>query len=116
VISYVEHGGMKIAVVSGVIIESVQDALDAIAEASYNGCARMVIKKEALPEKFFSLRTGFAGEVLQKFSNYRMKLAITGDFGSIKSESLTCFIYECNNGRQIFFKTTMEEALDALCK
>jgi hypothetical protein len=113
-ISYRDNAGCRIAVVSGVGIKSVQDALDLMAEVSYNGCGHMVLYKEALPDGFFSLKTGFAGEMLQKFSNYRMKLAITGDFSNIKSNSLKCFIYECNNGKQIFFKETLDEAIDAL--
>jgi hypothetical protein len=95
-------------------IGSAQDALDLMATAVYDGCSALMVPKEALPETFFQLRTGFAGEVLQKFSNYRMKLAIIGDFGVYESKSLKDFIYECNKGRQVFFKGTREEAIEAL--
>jgi hypothetical protein len=115
-IEYQINNGKNVAVVSGVNIGSVADMLDLIAEVSYNGCSIMIVGKEMLPEKFYSLKTGFAGEVLQKFSNYRMKLAIVGDFGNISSKSLKCFIYECNNGNQVFFKATIEEAMDALSR
>ncbi len=113
-INYNLYKGCKIAVVSGVSIKSVQDALDLMADISYNDCERIVLYKDALPEEFFILKAGLAGEILQKFSNYRMKLAIAGDFGNVKSKSLKSFIYECNNGKQIFFKETLKEAIDAL--
>lgn len=95
-------------------LDSVQAVLDLMATVMFDGCAAVIIPKEALPEAFFQLRTGFAGEVLQKFSNYRMKIAIIGDFGGYESQSLKDFIYECNKGKQVFFKGTMEEAVEAL--
>ena len=95
-------------------MDSVQAALDLMATASYEGCSALMVPKESLPETFFQLRTGFAGEVLQKFSNYKMKLAIIGDFGGYQSKSLKDFIYECNKGKQVFFKATREEAIKAL--
>ena len=95
-------------------MDSVQAALDLMATASYQGCSALMVPKEALPETFFQLRTGFAGEVLQKFSNYRMKLAIIGDFSGYESRSLKDFVYECNKGKQVFFKGTREEAVEAL--
>lgn len=113
-IDYKENSGVKIAIVSGVSLKGTGDALDLIGEVFYNGCTHMVLPKDALPEEFFSLKTGLAGEILQKFSNYRMKLAITGGFGDVKSKSLKSFIFECNNGKQIFFKDTLKDAIDAL--
>lgn len=113
-IDYREHNGRTIAVVSGRSISSAADALDLMAEVYYGGCGCIVLPRELLPESFFSLKTGVAGEMLQKFSNYGMKLAIVGGFGTAASRSLAAFIYECNKGRQVFFKKTTEEALDAL--
>ena len=55
----------------------VQDALDLIAEASYQGASGVVIPMERLSRDFFSLKTWFAGE-LQKFVNYGMYVAIAG--------------------------------------
>ncbi|WP_246213132.1 DUF4180 domain-containing protein [Aminipila butyrica] len=74
----------------------------------------MIIFHDSLDEHFFDLRTGFAGEVLQKFSNYNFKMAIVGDFSIYTSKSLQDFIYECNNGRLIFFKNNIESAMNSL--
>lgn len=113
-INYENCNGKIIAVISDAEIESVQDALDVLAEASFSGCDRMIVQKDMLPESFFSLKTRLAGEILQKFSNYRVKLAIVGDFENVRSSSLKSFIYECNKGNQVFFKGTKEEAVKAL--
>ena len=95
-------------------IDSIRDISDLMANAYYNECAGLIIKKEFLPESFFDLKTKIAGEILQKFSNYNMKMSIVGDFSVYKSRSLRDFIYECNNGNLIFFKDTEEAGIDAI--
>ena len=55
-------------------------------DASFEGAQSVVLQKEQLAPAFFELRTGLAGAILQKFSNYRMKLAICGDFENIRSK------------------------------
>ena len=87
------------------------DALDCMAAAAYDGCIGVIVPRECLPEDFFILKTGFAGEVLQKFTTYNMKIAVTGDFSGYTSRSLKDFIYESNKGRQVFFKATLEEGM-----
>lgn len=44
-----------------------------------------------------------AGDILQKFVNYGIKLAIFGDFSKYTSKPLKDFIYECNQGQDVFF-------------
>ena len=96
-------------------ISTAQDILDIMASSQYQcNCIGMILYKESLEESFFDLKTGFAGEVLQKFSNYRMRLAIVGDFSVYKSKALRDFIYESNKGRLVFFKSSLEAALNAL--
>lgn len=95
-------------------IHGVQDLLDIFASAQYNhDCVGLIVYQESLGESFFDLKTGYAGEILQKASNYHMKIAVIGDFSQYKSKSLRDFIYECNNGNQVFFKTTLEDGLAA---
>ena len=69
------------------------------------------IDKAAVSEDFFRLSTGIAGEILQKFVNYRVKLAIYGDFSGYASKPLQDFIRESNEGRDIFFVATEDEAV-----
>ncbi|WP_438431525.1 DUF4180 domain-containing protein [Gorillibacterium sp. sgz500922] len=111
-----EDNGSRVALISreDVQIGSIREALDLMATVQYQGCDKMLLRKEQLPEEFFRLTTGFAGELLQKFATYRMKLAIAGDFQGYDSKSLRDFMYECNQGSQVQFKPSEAEALEAL--
>ena len=95
-------------------ILEVGDILEMIAEIGQNDCYSLIIHDSAINKDFFDLKTGFAGEILQKFSNYRVRLAITGDFSRYPGKSLKDFIRECNRGNLIFFVPSAGEALARL--
>jgi hypothetical protein len=100
---------------SETLIGDVQSALDLMATVRYEAdCDHIVIHKSLLSESFFDLRTRLAGEILQKFINYQLKVAIVRDFSEYSSRSLRDFIYECNNGQDIFFLPTEQEAIEKL--
>ncbi len=65
-------------------------------------------------ENFFKLSTRVAGDILQKFVNYRTKFAIIGDFSCYTSKPLRDFIYESNRGREVFFVSIEDEAIARL--
>lgn len=112
-------GDSNIAIIETdeMLLTDARSALDLISEVYYEyGCSKIIIKKEAVPEDFFLLRTGLAGEILQKFINYQTKLAIIGEFESYHSKSLHDFIYESNKGNSILFLPTVEEAVTRLHK
>ena len=113
-----EINGTSVAVVASteVIINDVQDALDLLGNSSYQGASKVIIRKEHLNPDFFDLKTGMAGEILQKFSNYRQHLAIVGDFSEFTSKSLRDFIYESNKTGRIVFVGTEHEAKELLGK
>jgi hypothetical protein len=118
-ISKVEVEGKNIAVVSSseVLIGDVQSALDLMATVHYEADSdRIVINKSLLSESFFDLKTRLAGEILQKFINYRKKVAFIGDFSVYPSQSFQDFIYECNRGNDIFFLPTEQQAIEKLSK
>jgi hypothetical protein len=97
------------------VLSDVQDALDLMATVSYNeGCSKILIRKSNIVEDFFELRTKLAGEILQKYTNYQVKLAIVGDFEGYESKSLKDYIYESNKGMQVFFLKDQASALEAL--
>lgn len=97
-------------------IGSPEEMLDIMAEAGYNQSSSLVIHEENLPDGFFDLKTKIAGEILQKFSNYRMKLAIIGKFTDIQSKSLKDFIRESNRTGTIVFVESIEEAISRINK
>lgn len=97
------------------IITDVQSALDLMATVRYEvDCNRIILNKSAVCEDFFDLKTRLAGEILQKFINYQTKIAIIGDFSTYSSKSLKDFIYECNNGKDIFFLPDEDQAITKL--
>lgn len=96
------------------IISSVEDGADLVGNAYYQGFTKLIINEEQLAPSFFDLSTKLAGEILQKFSNYRIKLAIVGDFEKFRSKSLKDFIFESNKVGQINFVNSMVEATAAL--
>jgi hypothetical protein len=63
----------------------------------------LILHKEHFSDNFYDLKTGLAGDILQKVSNYSIKLGISGDFSSIKSKSLQAFIIESNRSNQVLF-------------
>lgn len=97
------------------IITDVQSALDLIATVGYEtGCNRMIINKASIVEDFFKLSTCLAGEILQKYMNYQVKLAVVGEYSNYTSKPLKDFIYESNKGKDFFFVATFSEAVDRL--
>jgi len=95
-----------------IIIKDTQSALDLIATVQYEtDCDKLIVNKSCVTEDFFILSTGIAGEILQKFINYRKKIAIVGDYSKYTSKPLKDFIYESNNGNSIYFVTSLEDAL-----
>ena len=116
-ISVVKESKIEIAIVKSeeILIGDVQSALDFFATVEYEtGCSRMIVDKSSICEEFFDLSTKIAGEVLQKFINYRKRIAIIGDFSTYTSRSLKDFIYECNKGKDIFFVPSEQEAIKKL--
>ncbi len=97
-------------------IGTTEDLLDILADAGSNGSTGLIIHVATLTGDFFDLKTGIAGEILQKFSNYRMRLAIIGDFTEVKSKALRDFIRESNTRGTINFVGTTDEALNRLDK
>nr|WP_312576120.1 DUF4180 domain-containing protein [Sedimentibacter sp.] len=97
------------------LISDPQSALDLMMNIIYEkDCTRIIIDKKAICEDFFILSSGIAGEILQKFMNYRIKLAIIGDFSKYTSKPLHDFIYECNRGNDIFFVNNLDQAIEKL--
>ncbi len=94
-----------------IVIGSLQDAVDLLGECYFMGATTIIVNEENIVKDFFLLKTGIAGEILQKFSNYRIRLAIIGNFKKYTSKSLKDFISESNNSGQIIFVSTKEEAI-----
>ena len=106
----------KIAEVSSeqIIINSAEDGLDLLGNLYYQGFDKIIIYEKNITPNFFDLKTGIAGEILQKFSNYRVPLAIIGNFEKYESKSIKDFIFESNKSKHINFVGTLSDALNKL--
>ena len=74
----------------------------------------VAINKESLTHDFFELKTGIAGEFLQKISNYGRRLMILGDFSEFTSHSLRSFIHESNRSGTVLFVPDVESGVELL--
>jgi hypothetical protein len=97
-------------------IASERAALDLIGEAWQEGIEWVLIPVERLAEAFFQLRTGLAGQIVQKFVQYRRHLIILGDISGFVAESRAFrdFVYEANRGTEVWFLADLEEVNERL--
>ena len=100
-----------------VIITDVSSSLEVLMNANYAaGTKHIVLDKQRITEEFFILSTGLAGEILQKYINYGGRVAIYGDYSRYTSQPLRDFIYESNQGHDVCFVSTQEEAIDRMTR
>ena len=97
-------------------VSSVQDALDLMGELFGQDYDGIIIHEQSISPRFFELHTRLAGDILQKFSNHRIRLAIIGDWSKYTSQSLATFIIESNRGRLVNFATSTKEAVALLSR
>jgi hypothetical protein len=100
----------------GIPLDTEGAATDVIGEALGQRAEIVVIPAERLTDDFFELRTGIAGEITQKFVNYRLQLAIVGDIASRAgtSRTLQAWVAESNRGRQLWFDPTFDDFAERL--
>ena len=116
-IEHIVEKGISIAVVFGEekVITDIQTALDLLMTVRYEtGADCMILDKNIVCEDFFVLSPGLAGEILQKFINYGVKAAFYGTYSHYTSKPLKDFIYESNKGKDFYFVSTKEEAIQKL--
>ncbi len=91
-----------------------RDANDFLAAAWAADATMVAIPVARLDPEFFRLSSRIAGDVAQKFVNYRIRLAIIGDISAhcAGSTALRDFVHESNQGRALWFVDDLA-ALDA---
>jgi len=113
--NYLLHdvNGLSIAEVTrqNPVIHTAQDFLELMMNLPAD---ILVIYQETLDDTFFDLRSGLAGEILQKVVNYSRRLGIVGNFTQYTSKSLQDFIRESNRSATIVFAETLEDAVKRL--
>lgn len=91
-----------------VVIWTTEDALDIIGNSPTSNIVMYIHNFE---KDFFDLSTKKLGEILQKFTTNRIRLAIIGDYSTFSSETLKDFMYESNKHGEYLFVPSMEHVL-----
>jgi hypothetical protein len=93
-----------------------RDALDAIGEAYGVECDWLAIPVARFAPECFDLKTRALGEILQKFVNYGLRVAIVGDVSAYvaRSDAFRDFVREANRGRQLCFAASVEALRERL--
>lgn len=79
-------------------IKSEADALDLIALCGENGTERLMLHSEHLPPEFYDLKSGLAGDVLLKFTNYRIKVVLVTSASLVGDGRFAEMAMESNKG------------------
>ena len=93
-----------------IILKSTESGLQLLGDLYYQGFDRILIYEKNITPDFFDLKTKIAGDILQKFAQYRMGITIIGNFSKYNSARLNEFIFESNKGKNINFVSTLDEA------
>jgi hypothetical protein len=91
-------------------LESELEALDLAAVCVENETDRLLLYAESLTEDFYRLRTGLAGEILQKFVNYNIQVAAVIPLEQVNQGRFQEMVLEANRGCQFHVFQTREKA------
>jgi len=97
-----------IASESGISIQSLDDISDAVAKCL--GSRGLILAEAELAREFFELRSRFAGELFQKFVNYKIRLAVVLQNPDSYGERFAELAYEHSKHPLIRFFDTVESA------
>ncbi|MGH7925677.1 MAG: DUF4180 domain-containing protein [Candidatus Binatus sp.] len=97
-------------------LRTYNDAVEIVGKSFENRATLIVIPVDCLDDEFFRLSTRIAGELIQKFVQYRRRLVIIGDISRHLAESsaLRDFVAESNRGNEVWFLATRGELNERL--
>ncbi|MFE9656249.1 DUF4180 domain-containing protein [Micromonospora sp. NPDC006431] len=111
-----ERAGVAVLVCdpAGPPVTTTDEALDLIGGAAFGGAEVVAVPADRFDPRFFSLGTRFAGEIMQKFVNYRLRLVVVGDITRhlAASAALRALVAESNRHDHVWFLPDLA-ALDA---
>lgn len=101
-------GGIVIAAAAGIAIRSFNDIPEALAACL--GAAGLILTEADLAPAFFELRSGLAGELFQKFINYKVRVALVLPDPAAYGERFNELAYEHASHGMIRFVRSLAEA------
>jgi hypothetical protein len=109
----IELQGVRVLEISpeGPVLSTDRDAVALIGDALGCQATTVLLPVSRLDDTFFELSTRIAGEIVQKFVNYGVRLVIVGDLSQriAASNSLRDFVYEANRGDRIWLLPSTAE-------
>lgn len=92
-------------------LDSERAATDIIGDTFGSEVTIIAIPVQRLGSGFLTLSTRLAGDVIQKFVNYRRRVAFVGDISAAvtASDALRDFVRESNRGDHVWFVDDMVE-------
>ena len=108
-----EERRILIASDSNIAIRSFSDISAALGACI--GSAGLVLTENDLAREFFDLRSGLAGELFQKFINYKVRVAIVLTDPQAYGERFSELAYEHSSHNLIRFVRSEDEAKAWLC-
>lgn len=93
------------------VIRTPQEFLDILAWGGERETNLFLFRDTNFAPEFYDLKTGLAGEILQKASTYSCRLAVVGTFAMVENERFRELMSELNKGWQVRFAQTVEEGV-----
>jgi len=103
-----EANRILVASDSGISIRSLSDISDVLQACM--GSQGLILTENDLAPEFFDLRSGLAGELFQKFINYRLRVAIVLPHPEAHGERFGELAYEHASHSTIRFVRSADEA------
>ncbi len=97
---------------AGISFQSFRDIADSIND--WIGAPGMILTENDLAPEFFDLRSGLLGELLQKFINYKLRVAFVVPDPEIYGERFSELAFEHRSHPMIRFVCSIDEAKDWL--
>ncbi|HWN99047.1 MAG TPA: DUF4180 domain-containing protein [Blastocatellia bacterium] len=103
-----EERKIVVASESGIAVRSFGDVSDALGACL--GSDGLILTENELAREFFDLRNGLAGELFQKFINYKLRVAIVLPDPNAYGERFSELAYEHASHSMIRFVCSRDEA------
>ena len=103
-----EERRIVIASDSGISIRSFSDISDALGASI--GAEGLILTEDDLAKEFFDLSSGLAGELFQKFMNYKLRVAIVLPDPEAYGERFSELAYEHSSHSMIRFVRSKDDA------
>lgn len=112
----IERHRCLLADAEGPVVRDADGARSLIQEAMTHRASVIVVPVSRLDPAFFQLRSGLAGEVLQKAANYGLKFAVVGDISVhvAASNALRDLVVESKRSSTFFFFPDMDGLTERL--